>query len=249
MRVALAVNQVSSDLETNLRQIERLAGRAAQAGAKLVLFAETAVTGLINNDDPEHDLPLGQPIPGPLTEQLAAMAAANQIYLGIGLFEREGDCLYDTAILLDASGAIVLRYRRISRGWHNPRIQSIYRAGEDVELVETPLGKFAFLICGDLFDDGLVQRVRQLQPDYLLFPFARNFDDGSWDQGRWDREEQAEYADRARLAGVTTLMVNYLSDPSGDPDGTFGGAFIVNRRGEVLARMPLGRTGLLVADV
>ena len=66
---------------------------------------------------------------------------------------------------------------------------------------------------------------------------------------RWDREEQAAYATRARAVGCPVLMVNVLEDPAATPWPSFGGAMVVSPSGQVLARLPLGREGLLMADV
>ncbi len=249
MRVALAVNYVLPDADANLEAIVRMTEEAAREGAELVLFPEAALTGLINNGDPEHDLPLGQPIPGPVTDSLAAVACRLGIYLAIGLLEREGHRLYDSAVLLTPEGGIVLRYRRRQPQWHGRDADpAVYRQGEEVAKCETPLGSFAFLICGDLFDDNIVARVRDLRPDWLLFPFARCFDDGSWDRQRWEREEQAAYVERVRLVRITTLMTNYLADSSLD-GGSFGGALVVGGDGKVLASLRLGEVGILVADL
>jgi len=62
MKIALAVTQIDSHIDANVRQIKRSVAEVAANGVDLVLFPESAVTGLINNDDPQHDLPLGQPI-------------------------------------------------------------------------------------------------------------------------------------------------------------------------------------------
>lgn len=248
MKVALAVNRVLLDIPANLSEIIDLAGNAADAGADLVVFPESALTGLINNDDPSHDLPLGQPIPGDVTDVLAKLARKRHIYLAIGLLEREDIRLYDSAVLIAPDGKIKLKYRRISPRWHGPQADpSVYCQGEELSKAWTPLGTFAFLICGDLFDDELVRRIRNLQPDWLLFPFARCFDDNSYDQERWDREEKAEYAQRVRLAGVTTFMVNYLGDK--DTGNSFGGAMVVAGDGTIIDSFPLGRVGTLLVSL
>ncbi len=250
MRAALAVNLVCGGWEDNLARIEVMIHEAATAGAQLIIFPETALTGLINNDDPAHDLPLGQLIPGPATERLSALAHSRGTYIAIGLFERDGDRLYDSAILIDPAGEIILRYRRISRGWRSPKADpAAYGEGDTITKVDTPLGSFACLICGDLADDELLERVRALDVDWLFFPFARNFNDNSYDQQRWDRDEEPWYRDQAAHTGATTLMVNYLDDPSWEPDRAFGGALVVSSTGEVIAKLPLGRTGLLVVDL
>ncbi len=243
---ALAVPRIVSDTRHNLETILRMVQAAADAGADLVLFAEAALTGLINNDDPAHDIPLAQPIPGPATEAFAAAARARHLWLGVGLLEREGSRLYDTAVLFSPAGDIVLKYRRISPGWHGRQADPlIYGHGVDIPTVQTPWGKVAFLLCGDLFAAELVQRVRTLGVDWVLLPFARAFDDGIMDQARWDREEMEAYCRQVRAIGVTTLLVNYLAGDDLEEDSTCGGAWVISADGEVLARYPLGQEGLL----
>lgn len=250
MKAALLVNYVHPDVGVNARTILRMASEAADQGAELILFPEAALTGLINNDDPAHDLPFGQPIPGPITESLAELCRERRLWLGVGLLECLDDKLYDSAVLLTPEGKIGLKYQRIHPGWHGPKADpNVYRQGTELNKVETPWGTLAFLICGDLFDDQLVQRMHHLAPDWLLFPFARSFEDGSCDRARWDRQEQPEYVQRVKLVGATTLMVNYFAGQELPDDGSFGGAMVVSGRGTMIEHFPLGREGMLVVDL
>jgi hypothetical protein len=82
----------------------------------------------------------------------------------------------------------------------------------------------------------------------LLFPFARCFPDGSYDQNRWDVEEKPLYVERVKLAGITALMTNYLSEVSLD-GGSFGGAMVVSGDGAVVDSFPLGKVGMLLVDL
>ena len=249
-RAALVVPRVRSDPSQNLATVVAMATQAAHSGADLVIFPEAVLTGLINNDDPAHDLALGQQIPGPSTETLGKFCRENRIWLAFGLLERESNRLYDSAVLIDASGGMRLKYRRNQPQWHGTNADSrTYCQGTDVLKAETTFGSVSFLICGDLFDDGIVSRLRDLQPDWLLFPFSRSFPDGSSDQGRWDREELPHYLDRVGLAHVPTLMTNYIGDESLADDNSFGGAFFVSDQGELLGSLPLGQEGFLMADL
>jgi predicted amidohydrolase len=249
MKAALVVNLVTPNVSANLAAILDKIAEAAAQGAELVVFPEAALTGLINDDQPEQDLPLGHEIPGEITRQLAVQCQVNAVWLAIGLLEREAERLYDSAILIAPDGEIKLKYRRISKGWHGPQADAgVYGHGSEIPTFQTPFGTLAFLLCGDLFDDGIIERVRQLHPDWLLLPFARNFDDYTIDQPRWDREEMPNYARRVHLAGVPALMVNYLAVPELE-DGSFGGAWYVNAAGEILASLPLGEAGLLNVDL
>jgi len=245
MKAALAVNRVTTDIDANLKMITNMANEAADDKADLVVFAEAALTGLINDDDPSHDLPLGQPIPGPVTDMLMELARERRVWLAIGMLEREGRSLYDSAVLLTPGGEIGLKYRRIQPQWHGPSADpSVYRQGTELSKVETPLGSFAFMICGDLWDDELVRRTRDLRPDWLLYPFARS----GLDDGRWEREEKPEYAQRAKLTGATALMTGYVADFQ--PKNRYiGGAMAVSSEGTVLASLTPGKTEILLVDL
>ena len=248
MRVALAVNEVVGNPAADLACIEALALQAGRAGAELVVFPETAATGLINNDDPEHDLPLGRSVPGPMTDAWAGLARRHALYFGIGLHEREGGRLYDSAVLLSPwqpRAQAPPPSARLARGGADP---ATYALGEGVLAATTEFGRVCFLICGDLFDDSIVAQVRAC-PGLFPYPFARNFGDGTWDQARWDREELPEYAARAPLAGGTTLMTNLLLSHAVSEYACFGGAWVVSAGGEVLHAKPLGERGILLADV
>lgn len=234
--------RVTADPAANVHRVEQMMADAASSGAGFVLLPEAVLTGLISNDDPAHDLPLGQSIPGPATERLEAAASRHSLWVGLGLFERDGDCLYDFAVLIAPDGSVALRYRRNQPQWHGIAADpAIYRQGTSIEVAYTPIGTVGFLICGDLFDDALVARFRALRPDLLLFPFARCFLDGSADQARWDAEEMPEYARQVVSAGAPALMTNYIGDPDIEECPSFGGAFAVSADGEVVASLPIDR--------
>ena len=111
MKVALAVNKITSDIENNFENIKSFIRQAGDEEADLILFPETALTGLINNDDPEHDLKLGIEIPGKYTDQLCQEAKDASINVAIGVFERDGSKLYDSAFFITREGEIGLKYR------------------------------------------------------------------------------------------------------------------------------------------
>ncbi len=250
MRVALIVPRLTADTAKNLATIEQMAGHAASSGAHLLVFPEAVLTGLINNDDPAHDIQLGQAIPGPATDRLGAFCSRHGCWVAFGMLERQETRLYDSAVLLKPDGSIGLTYRRNQPHWHGKKADpNVYRQGTDLAMTRTPFGTVAFLLCGDLFDDAIVARFRDLAAGWMLFPFARCFSDGAADQERWDARELPEYARRVAMAQTTALMVNYLTDCSLPEDRSFGGAFVISAVGEVLARHPLGQEGMLFAEM
>ncbi|MHB8071662.1 MAG: carbon-nitrogen hydrolase family protein [Candidatus Cryosericum sp.] len=249
MNVSLVVHRVGPDTTRILEQMNLAVTQSAKAGAHLVLFSEAATTGLILNDDPKHDLMLGEPVPGPAVLHFAELAKANHIHVAFGILERDGAALYDSAVLVGPSGDLLLKYRRMDPSWHERSGDSrLYREGTECLAVDTPIGRFSFAICGDLFSDVVADQIREQHPNYVLMPFARCFDDGLYDQKRWETEERRIYVERVQKMGVTTLMTNSLGERSFD-GGSFGGAMVVHADGRITHSLHLGMPGMIVAAI
>lgn len=249
-RAALVVNEVTSDMAGNLSALVDSAYESAERGARLALFPEAALTGLAISGVPERDLANAQPIPGPVTDAFAALAREKQMWVALGLLERDGDELYDSAVIAAPDGRIVLKYRRMSSGWQGRRAdRAVYKQGLDLPCAATALGSTAVVISSDLFEEDVGRRLEQARPECVLVPFGLQLDDGSAGQEHWD---EAEAACSARVAslGAPTLLTNYVAGrgPSGNR-GSIGGATAFGSDGTVLARRPTGEPGVLVVDL
>ena len=90
-----------------------------------------------------------EPIPGPVTLQLAKAARRNRIWVVAGVTEQAGDVVYNTAVLLDRNGRIAGKYRKV----HLPREEwkNGIRPGDIYPVFETDFGKVAIQICYDWF--------------------------------------------------------------------------------------------------
>jgi N-carbamoylputrescine amidase len=248
MRVGLVPLEVRPQLAANLARMVSWANRLADEGVRIVVFPEACLTGLVNDDDPARDLPLGSTLPGPVTEVLGTVARGRGILLAFGLLERDEERLFDTAVLLDERGEVALRYRRITPGWHGRlAVPSVYGQGYDLPVAETSIGRVACLLCGDLFDDDLADRVRDVAPDWLLHPLWRSMDGAPIPQ-RWAEDEEAAYAARVARIGCKTLMVNARAHAS-MAGGAVGGAWVRGRDGAARAELAIGEAGALIADV
>lgn len=252
MRIALAVPQIEDEPEINLAAMVAMATEASKVGAEFIMFSEAAVTGLRNTGVPNYDLALGQPIPGPASKLLAQTAQKQAIWIAFGLFEHDDGLLYDTALLIDSSGEIHLRYRRIDPRWHHyhskPAPRAIYAQGKDIPVVQTPLGQTVFLICGDLFNETCQLDLPKHNVNWLLVPMARCFYENKLSPEEWEQKERDVYAEKAKQFGVNMLLVNQLGDY--EPDCPyFGGALVINHKGIILDEYPIQQSGMLITEI
>lgn len=249
MKVGLAVHRAGHDREANVRRMVELAERGVSAGADLVLFGEAAPTGFRVTDDPGHDLPLGETIPGPTIAALRAAARRLRIWVGFGLLERAGGRLYDSAGLIDRHGRLRLHYRRIDPRWHGPRADpTIYGEGFETPVLEDEFGRIGFLICRDVFNDDAVARMWAQRPDLVLVPMARGLDANVDGDHTWERTEQPAYAERFGGMNTAGLTVNSLAADDGVA-GCIGGAFATDASGNIVATLPPRVEDVLVLDV
>ncbi len=102
----------NGDSGTNLAIIERLATAAAKDGVKLLVFPELSVTGYARS---EVIVAAAEPIPGPISTQLGSIANKYGVAIAAGLVEKDSTTghLHNTMLLLDQSGAEVLRYHKV----------------------------------------------------------------------------------------------------------------------------------------
>jgi N-carbamoylputrescine amidase len=252
MRIALAVPLLTPDSAVNIQTIGAMAAQAANDGACLILFSEAAITGFINTGDPAYDMTLGQSVPGPATILLSRVAQESAIWIGVGLFERDDEHLYDSYLMISPQGTIATNYRRIDPHWHHwhSRLHEpmIYAQGTHITSVALPIGMTTFLLCGDLFNDTGLGQVTQLQPHWLVVPMARGFDSEVFTPQQWYAQDRYYYIERAKAANVNVLLVNQFAHD--DPACTyFGGAMAVTHDGVILKDYPLEHEGVLYIDL
>lgn len=109
MRIAAAqIDCVLGDVSANLRKIAEFCSRAKAAGAELVVFPEMADTGYSMPEIRRHARPWTD---GPVPE-ICRIAQSLSLAIISGVSEREGDCIFNSQVFVDAKGKIVAKYRK-----------------------------------------------------------------------------------------------------------------------------------------
>ena len=94
LAIAAIQQQCSADKDTSLATSERLVRQAAADGAQLVVLQELHATLYFCQTEDTSVFELAEPIPGPTSRRLSALAAELGIVLVGSIFERRMNGVY-----------------------------------------------------------------------------------------------------------------------------------------------------------
>ena len=149
------------DREATLEKVRELTGKAAQTGAKLVLFPEAFVSAYPRGLDFGARIGFRTPegredfrryfesaveVPGPAVDALAAAAKDFGVYLVIGVIERDGGTLYCTALFFSPRGEFLGKHRKLMPT-ASERLVWGFGDGSTMPVIRTDLGRLGAVIC------------------------------------------------------------------------------------------------------
>jgi predicted amidohydrolase len=247
--VRLAICQIlviDTDREGNFRRIEYALEGAQAQHADIAIFPESSILGWENPD--AHTM--AAPIPGKDSDRIAALAQKFHVMIAIGLDEKDGDRLYDSAILVDKTGKLLWKHRKINV---LPELMTPpYSTGrpEDIGVVDTEFGRIAVLICADTFSDAFVERMKTLKPDLMLVPYGWAAPNDQWPQHSRLLEDLVKK--RAAQVGCPMAGVDLAGEMTHGPwtGQTYGGSsFVADGTGKILLTLRDRDTDMKVIEV
>ena len=170
---AVQMNPRLMNPKENLSYILGAIQEAADNQADLIMFPECSLSGYIFQSRQEA-LPFAETIPGPSTEKLISKCEDLNVYVILGLLEKENDRLYNTAILVGPRG-IIGKYRKN----HLPFLgvdRFVDRGNGPFEVYKTPVGNIGMFICYDIIFPESSRVLALLGADILALP--TNFPSG-----------------------------------------------------------------------
>jgi predicted amidohydrolase len=135
------------ELQANRERCVSLLEEAAGRGCELLVFPECASSGYMF-ESAEEAMPCAEAIPGgPFVGALEEACARLGVHAASGMLEREGDTLYNAAVLVGPDG-LIGRYRKS----HLPYlgVDRFVARGDEVCVLDTDLGRVGLEICYDI---------------------------------------------------------------------------------------------------
>ncbi len=234
----IAIVQDDCILGETARNIEKAADlirRAAEQDAALVLFPEMYLTGYALG---EKTRKLAVKVAGSVIDELAQMAKTNQIFICMGFPELDpvSRKIFNSLVCLSDQGEILTVYRKIQLYDDE---KDFFSAGDEIKVVQTPLGCTGFLICYDLEFPELARMVT-LQDAHVLLIATANMHP-------WCSQQDVYVKARAMENQIFLALANRVGQ---EKDLVFcGSSIVVDPMGRTLTGAGRQDPALLIADI
>ncbi len=147
----------SGTVEKVLKAIEA----AAIEGVELIVFPETFVPYYPYFSFVLPPVLMGQAhmklyeeavaVPGPVTEAMSQAARAHQMVIVLGVNERDRGSLYNTQLIFDATGSLVLKRRKLTPTYHERMVWG-QGDGTGLQVCDTAVGRVGALACWEHYN-------------------------------------------------------------------------------------------------
>ena len=258
LKVALLQETDRGSRDANLDAIEKALGEAAAAGAELVLLQELHNGPYFCQHESVDEFDRAEPIPGPSTERIGALAGKLKLVVVASLFERRTAGLYhNTAVVFDRSRELAGVYRKMHIPDDPAYYEKFYFTPGDIgfEPIETSVGKLGLLVCWDQWYPEAARLMALAGAELLLYPTAIGWDPNDADDEKQRQRDAWITVQRGHAVanGLPLLACNrtgFEAAPGGGRGIQFwGSSFVAGPQGEFLASAGTDKRELLIADV
>lgn len=170
--------------ERNFERAHKMIIQAKKEGCQLIVLPETIDFAWTH----PSSLKEAREIPGEFSDLFCLWARENEIYICVGLTEKRGDKNFNTALLINNKGEIILKYSKINL----LKVEfPFYEIGTSLTVVDTPLGKIGVNICADNYKESthIAKTLASMGAEIILSP-------SSWTVDHYIKEDEDPYKDK-----------------------------------------------------
>jgi len=251
------------DPEQNMEAAVAHIRDAAKRGAQVICLPELFQTQYFCQREDLNLFDLAEPIPGPATERLSAVARELKVVIVASLFEKRAPGVYhNTAAILDADGALRGKYRKMHIPDDPLYYEKYYFTPGDLgyQAFDTEAGRVGTLVCWDQWYPEGARLTALKGANVLFYPTAIG----------WHPAEKAEFGKAQHDAwrtiqrahaianGVYVGVVNRVGMENGNVRGNaavgpglefWGGSFLADPFGVVIAEATHDKEEILIGEI
>ena len=254
--VGLIQTACSADPAANLKHTLAAVDRAAAKGARIICTQELFCSQYFCQSEDHRFFELAEPIPGPSTRAFQKLARARKVVIVASLFEKRAPGLYhNTAVIIDADGALLGRYRKMHIPDDPLYYEKFYFTPGDLGFRswQTRYAKIGVLICWDQWYPEAARLTAMQGAEILFYPTAIGWhpsekgEQGARQHAAWETIQRSHaIANGCYVAAVNRIGHEKLS---GDGIEFWGQSFVAGTSGEILAKAGSDREETLLAPL
>ena len=251
VRIGLIQVRGQGSAEANLAYTLDRIREAAAGGAQIICTQELFTSAYFCRTQDPALFDLAEPVPGPTTAALAALAEELGVVLIASLFERRAAGVYhNTAAVIDADGSYLGKYRKMHIPQDPGFEEKFYFTPGDLgyKVWDTRFGKISVLICWDQWYPEAARLAALGGAEILFYPTAIG----------WLPEEKAELGSAQHTAWETVQRGHAVANgcyvaavnrtgTEGDTE-FWGQSFVADFYGQIMERAPVDAEAIVLAD-
>ncbi len=262
-RVGLVQMYCTPTPEDNMERAIAHVREAAKQGAQVICLPELFQTQYFCQREDAALFDLAEPIPGPSTARLSAVARELGVSVIASLFEKRAPGVYhNTAAILDTDGSLLGKYRKMHIPDDPLYYEKYYFTPGDLgyQAFDTQPGRIGTLVCWDQWYPEGARLTALKGANVLFYPTAIG----------WHPAEKAEFGkaqhdawrtiqrSHAIANGVYVGVVNRVGHENGNVRGNaapglglefWGGSFLCDPFGVVIAEASHDKEEILIGEV
>ena len=243
VQLGLVQRRATRDAAENLRRTIEGIREAARRGAQIVCTQELFLGPYFCQTEDHEFFKLAEPIPGPTTEAMQALAKELGIVIVASLFEKRAEGLYhNTAAIIDADGSYLGKYRKMHIPDDPQYLEKFYFTPGDLgfKAWDTKFGRIGVLVCWDQWYPEGARLTAMQGAEILFYPTAIGWlvpekaEHGERQANSWETIQRAH----AIANGVYVCAVNRVGHEDGPNQGIefWGNSFVADPSGMVVAK-------------
>ena len=223
----------------NLQKAIRGIRDAASKGAQIVCLQELFTSLYFCDVEDYENFKLAEPIPGPSTESLCALAKELNVVIIASLFEKRTQGIYhNTTAVLDADGTYLGKYRKMHIPDDPAYYEKFYFTPGDLgyKVFKTKYAKIGVLICWDQWYPEAARITSLIGAEILFYPTAIGWATSQDEETNFEQHNawQTIQCSHAVANGVHVVSVNRVGFEQEGRMKFWGGSFVANPFGRIL---------------
>lgn len=228
--------------EANLSNAIRMIQEASANQADIIVLPECIDFGWTS----AVALTGAEPIPGRFSQALCDAASLYRIHIIAGLTEREGEKIYNSAILISPEGSILGKHRKINI---LDIARHIYSHGDSLSVIKTDLGMIGMNICADNLPEtnALGHALALMGAEIILSPCSwavpPDFNQRMTPYGDLWKQSYREIAGKHQIPVIGVSNTGLVRDGAWKGWWCIGASLVVSRDGGVQKQCDFTRQG------